>query len=93
MKIKAIADFVVTFVDLLEAEGRALRRAILRVGWGLVFLIIAGLLVLAAAAFLLTGIYLYCASQFSPPIAALVVSCVAFLLALISAFVGYRRMR
>lgn len=93
MKFQAIADFVISFIELIEAEGRVARRAIMRLGWGLVFLGLAGLLALVAAGFLLAGIYLYFSAQLSPFIAAFIVAGSALLLALLSALLAYRRTR
>jgi hypothetical protein len=57
----------------------------MRLGWAVAFIAMASLLVLAAAGFLLLGIYQYLASQASPAVAALLVSFLAFVLALIFA--------
>ena len=91
--MKAIADFIIAFLDLLEAEGRTLRRAVMRVGWGLACILIASLLALASAGFFLMGIYLHFAAQFSPPTAALLVSLVTVVLALVIAGIAYGRTR
>lgn len=93
MKMTGIADFIIAFLDLLEAEGRALRRAVMRLGWGLAFMLLAVLLLLAAAVFSLMGMYLFFASQFSPALAALLVSCITLLLALIIAGIAHWRTR
>ena len=36
-----LSDFVIAFLDLMEAEGRTLKTASIRVGWGMAFIIIA----------------------------------------------------
>ncbi len=86
MKIlTTLLDIAASFLRLLEAEGRTLKRAVMNVGWALAFVAVASLLVLAAAGFFLAGIYQYLAAQMSPAAASLLVSLLAFLLALIFA--------
>jgi hypothetical protein len=91
--MKAIAELIIAFIDLLEAEGRTLRGAVVRVGWGLALLLIAALLILIAVGFFLVGVYQYLSSQFTTPLAALVTSLVTLLLALIIAGIAHWRMR
>lgn len=88
-----ILDIVTAFLRLLEREGRNLRRSVMRLGWAVAFIAIASLLFLAAAGFLLLGIYQYLASQTSPAAAALLVSFLAFALALISAGIAKWQIR
>ena len=83
--ITTILDIVTAFLHVLEGEGRILRRSVMRLGWALVGIVIASLLVLTAAGFLLLGIYQYLTLQVSPAAAALLVSLLAFVLALIVA--------
>ncbi len=89
--ITTILDIATAFLHLLEGEGRMLRRAVMRLGWAVAFIAVASLLVLAAAGFLLFGIYQYFTSQMSPAAAALLVSLSAFVLALI--FAGIAKWR
>lgn len=93
MKLSAIADVVIAFFNLLEAEGRVLRRAVMRLGWGLAFIVLAVLLLLAAAVFFLLGVYFYFASTSSPSTAALLVSGIALLLALVVAGIAHGKTR
>ncbi len=83
--ITTILDIVTAFLHVLEGEGRILRRSVMRLGWALVGIVIASLLVLTAAGFLLLGVYQYLTLQVSPAAAALLVSLLAFVLALIVA--------
>jgi TRAP-type C4-dicarboxylate transport system permease small subunit len=83
--ITTILDIVTAFLHVLEGEGRILRRSVMRLGWALACIVIASLLVLAATGFLLLGIYQYLTSQMSPAAAALLVSLLAVVLALIVA--------
>lgn len=78
-----ISDLVIAFLDLLEAEGRSLRDATLRLGWGLAFVQLAMLIGLVAVGFFLWGIYLYAAAWVSPAAAALLTSLLALILALV----------
>ena len=82
---------LITLLHLLEAEGRILKRAVMKVGWALAFIGVASLLVLAAAGFFLAGMYQYLAAQMSPADASLLVSLMAFVLALI--FAGIAKWR
>ena len=83
--VTTILDVATVFLRLLEAEGRILKRAVMKVGWALAFVGVASLLVLAAAGFFLAGMYQYLAAQMSPAAASLLVSLLAFVLALIFA--------
>ena len=86
MKIlTTLLDIATSFLRLLEAEGRILKRAVMNAAWALAFVGIASLLVLAAAGFLLAGIYQYLAAQMSSAAASILVSLPALVLALIFA--------
>ena len=92
MKIlTTLLDIVTVFLRLLEAEGKILKKAVMNVGWALAFVGVASLLVLAAAGFFLSGVYQYLAAQMSPAAASLLVSLLAFVLALI--FAGIAKWR
>ena len=92
MKIlTTLLDIATAFLRLLEAEGKILKRAVMNVGWALAFVGVASLLVLAAAGFFLAGIYQYLATQLSPSTASLLVSLLAFVLALV--FAGLAKWR
>jgi hypothetical protein len=89
--LTTLLDIATAFLHVLEAEGRILKRAVMKTGWALAFVGVAALLVLAAAGFFLAGIYQYLAAQMSPAAASLLVSLLAFLLALI--FAGLAKWR
>ncbi len=91
--MKVLADFIIAFFDLLEAEGRTLRRAVMQVVLCMVLLLIAALLSLAAAGFFLVGMYQYLSLYIAPPFAALVLACVSLLLGLIVAGIAHWRTR
>jgi hypothetical protein len=86
MKIlSTLLDIAMSFLRLLQAEGRVLRRAVMETAWALAFVGITSLLVLAASGFLLAGIYQYLATQMSPAAASILVTFPALVLALIFA--------
>jgi len=89
--LTTIFDIVTIFLRVLEGEGRLLRRSVMRLGWVLVLIAMASLLVLTAAGFLLLGLYQSLISQVSPVAAALLVSLLASILALI--FAGIAKWR
>lgn len=61
---------MIAFFDLLEAEGRALRRNTLRTGAGLMLLAVSGLLALTGVGFLIWALYGWLGTQFTQPQAA-----------------------
>lgn len=86
MKIlTTLLDIVTTFLRLLEAEGRMLKKAVMNVAWALAFVGIASLLVLIAAGFFLAGIYQYLAAHMSPAAASFIATLPALFLALLFA--------
>jgi len=89
--LTTILDIGTTLLRLLEAEGRILKRAVMNLGWALACVGIAFVLVLVAAGFFLAGIYQYLAAQISPAAASLLVSLLAFVLAVI--FAGIAKWR
>lgn len=86
MKIlTTLLDIATAFLNLLEAEGRMLKRTVMNMVWALAFVGVAALLFLVASCFLLAGIYQYLAVLISPAAASLLVSFPALLLALLFA--------
>jgi protein-S-isoprenylcysteine O-methyltransferase Ste14 len=53
-----LTELIVRIADLLEAEGRAARRAIERLGMGLSLTVVAAVLVLVGCLLVLTGLWL-----------------------------------
>jgi hypothetical protein len=89
MKIlSTLLDIAATFLRLLEAEGRMLKRTVMNVGWALAFIGVASLLVLASSGFFLAGIYQYLAAWLSPGAASILVSLPALALALLFASIA-----
>ena len=83
--ITTFLDIVTAFLHVLEGEGRILRRSVMRLGWALACIVLATLLVLAAVGVFLFGIYQYLTLHVSPAAAALLVSLLAFVLAVMFA--------
>lgn len=78
-----LSDLVIALLDLLEAEGRSLRSAVLRVGLGLGLLTIAVVMLLVSMAFLLWSAYQFVSLWLGPTLAALAMSLLALVLALL----------
>lgn len=86
MKIlTTLLDIVASFLRLLEAEGRMLKRAMMNVAWVFAFIGIASILILTAAGFFLAGIYQFLAAHMSPAAASIFVSFPALVFAAIFA--------
>ena len=86
--LTTLLDIGTSFLRLVEAEGRILKRAVMNVAWALACVGAAFFLVLVAALFFLAGIYQYLAAETSPAAASLLVALLAFLLAVIFAAVA-----
>ena len=91
--MSALADIVISFLDLIEAEGRAVRRAVMNLGWALAFIVIAALLALTSAGFFFWGLHQYLAMQLSPVASAFLLSIIALVLAAIAAGLARWRVR
>jgi hypothetical protein len=76
-----LAELVIALTDLLEAEGRALRKSVLRTGVGLACLGVASLLLLLGLGLCLWGVYLWLAVLLEPAAAAALIGVVSLLLA------------
>lgn len=86
-------EFVIALLELLEAEGRALKQAVRRVSFGLVFLLTALALILTALGFLLAAGYFAIAAALGSALAALIMGGASLLLAATLGFIAYRAMR
>jgi len=89
--IKAIIDLVIAFLSLIETMTRSLRSAVVNLGWGLAFIAIAALLILASMVLFLWGLYQYFAALLSPVVSAFMVSLVALVLAVVAGCIAHRR--
>ena len=76
--------------DLLEAEGRALRRSIFRSSAGLVLLASAGILGLAGLGFCLFGVYVGLETPLGSTAAALLTGLAALMLMLVMVWIATR---
>ncbi len=72
-----MAEFLIAFVELLEAEGRLLRESALGLGRSVAFLGCAALLMLLGLGCLLTGFYLLAARSIGVPEALLLTGLLA----------------
>ena len=79
--MEALADVMLATVDLVEAEGRALRRTCYRLAIAGLLLLVALLLVLAGLGFLLFALFWVAAAHMSVPWAAALFGGVALALA------------
>jgi hypothetical protein len=77
----SLTELIIALTDLAEAEGRALRRAVFRTGWGLASLLVMGLLFAAGIGLCLWAGYQYMAGQLGSIEAALLAGGAALLLA------------
>jgi hypothetical protein len=74
-------EFFVALVDLLEAEGRSLRHATVRLGVSLVLFAAAGLIGAVGLCLCLWGLYQYLALSYGGVTAAVSIGVVSLLLA------------
>lgn len=79
--MEAIANLVIATADLVEAEGRALRRGIVRLGVAAATALIALLIAGFGVVFVLLGVYRYLATLMPPPAAAVVFGAMALVVA------------
>jgi hypothetical protein len=70
--MESIANMMIATVDLVEAEGRSLHKAMVRLLTAMGLMIIGLLLALVGIGFLLYGLFSLIATQMSPPAAAVV---------------------
>ncbi len=85
-----LSDIVIAFLDLMEAEGRTLKEATMRVGWGMAFILLAAIFILIAGSFLLWGIYEQLIIVTNASTAAMLISLAAIILAIISGFIAMK---
>ena len=83
-----LSDFVIAFLDLMEAEGRTLKQATMRVGWGMAFITLSAIFILIAGGFLLWGIYQQLITITTPATAAILIALSALILAGISGLIA-----
>jgi len=74
-----LADIVIALADLVEAEGRALRRSVVRTSLGIAFLRAATLMLVLGLGLCLWGIYQWLSSAMGPAGAASFIGALALL--------------
>lgn len=79
---------MVAVFDLLEAEGRTLRRTIIRSGTGLALIAVAALLALASFGLCIFGAYQYLTTVIEPAVAALMTGGITLLFSLVILWIG-----
>jgi hypothetical protein len=77
--LKALAELIIAFLELLEAEARALRSGSFRLAMSVGLLATAGLLGLGGIGLVLWALYLYLAMFMSPSAATLLTGVVTLL--------------
>ncbi|HUM98910.1 MAG: hypothetical protein B7X12_01620 [Halothiobacillus sp. 20-53-49] len=88
-----MSEFVIALLELLEAEGRAFRRAFRRASFGVAFLCIATLFVIAGFGFLMASGYWALAAFLSASLAALIMGSLILLIAAALGIAAYRALR
>ena len=79
--MRALAELLIAFLELLEAEVRAVRSGAFRLGLSLALLGTAGMLVLAGLSLMMWALYLYLVMVLSPPTATLITGMVTLCVA------------
>jgi multisubunit Na+/H+ antiporter MnhG subunit len=88
-----LTEYVIGLLELMEAEGRALRRAVVRTGMGLGLLLVAVGLILTGLGFLMAATYMALAVWLGAPWAAFAVGVAALLLAVLLVWLAQRMTR
>lgn len=79
--MNSLAELLIALCELIEAEGRALRRSLIRTGAGLGLLVISAVFGLTGLGLCLWSAYLYLDTQLAAPLAALATGALTLLLA------------
>ena len=79
---------MVAVFDLLESEGRTLRRNVMRSGAGLALITVAALLALASVGLCVFGAYQFLLTVFDPAVAALITGGTTLLFSLVILWIG-----
>jgi hypothetical protein len=88
--LNSLAEVLIAAADLLEAEGRTLRRAFLRTVWGVALIGFAGLLAVAGAALCTWALYQYLALPLAQSTAALLTGLIVLAVAGLLAWIVRR---
>ena len=87
MKLLSSA-FIVRVTELLEAEGRALKRAVFRLGLALLVMVIVGVLLVSTLGLFAAALYLTLAELTSPQVALVILGGLTLLLAIIGLLIA-----
>ena len=79
--MRALAELLIAFLELLEAEARALRSGTFRLGLSLALLGTAGTLAVVGVSLIMRALYLYLAMVLSPPTTTLITGLVTLVAA------------
>ncbi len=90
---RRLAELLVRAADLAEAEGRLLRHIAARFGMGMSLVLVAGVLLIAAAAFLIAGLWFGVQPMLGTAWASVLCGCVTLLLAVGVLFAAARLTR
>jgi hypothetical protein len=77
--LRGLTELIIALLELLEAEARALRSGVFRLGLSLALLGAAAILMLAGVALIVRALYLYLVISLSPPTATVVTGVVTLL--------------
>lgn len=91
--MRSLAELLITLLDLFEAEGRSLRRSVVRLTISMMVVAIAGLVLLGAIGFILAGVYLYFESLFGAAPAAFLAGAASLVVAGITVWGAKRSAR
>ena len=83
MKPATLSDYIIALLDLLEAEGRELKKQSVKLGYSLGLISLGFTIVLIALGFFLWAVYGLLIQTMSSEMAALTMSGIALLLSLI----------
>jgi hypothetical protein len=78
---QALVEGLIGLAEFFEAEARSLRDGVMRMGLGLVLLVVAGVVLTLGVGLLLAGLYLYLLYYIRPYAAISVVGLLALLVA------------
>jgi hypothetical protein len=79
--LRALAELLIAFLELLEAEARALRSGTFRLGLSLALLGTAGTLAVVGVSLIMRALYLYLVMVLSPPTTTLITGLVTLVAA------------
>jgi hypothetical protein len=91
--MEALANLMIATVDLVEAEGRALRRQAVRFLWTVALILVASVMGAVGVGFVLAGLYWLLSAQLSAPEAAILFGIIALALAGAIAWIAHGLMR